>query len=219
MDAVSMKYNDFADYDDKAEGIFLEGAIIYMLLNEIPDSYEPRDKPLAMAVGSGNFVKEGNIIRVFHEEKYGITPYVASCNPMQLILGADESYDLSIHGSEAGDATKNIPWLAGIHLSKIGHLVGDENKTEGRDYDFIHVNFPDIYEDVWKNVFKQAHPNLAEKGVITTVVHNEDLSDLERFVNNIDIPLVSIKQYECEVGRKRNDYTPKQAWGIAVFKK
>tara|TARA_Y100000310_G_C20695151_1_gene825153 strand:+ start:1615 stop:2292 length:678 start_codon:yes stop_codon:yes gene_type:complete len=143
----------------------VEAAIIYMMLQEVPKTYIPGKKVLAMSIGPGNLTKEGKLIRDFHRLSRGIVGEnitVLSCDTYSRIIDQPEDrFDFEIRGPDRGDANTHIPWLRGL-------AIAEEKKTS---YDHIHISNPDfsLQFKTWKSIFEMALYYLSDQGIITSI--------------------------------------------------
>ena len=175
-----------------------ESKLLYLLLNEVPQTYKPRDTVLAMSVGTGTLSLEGSLIREFHRLRFGKHKkdvIVIGCDILDRYQKEEvaEDYALEIRGRQ-GDASTDAPW-------RFGMITGIES------YDHIHINFPNLMGEykTWVDILKKSHSFLSKNGVITIIAGGESDSKAlkeacKELSKDITFRVSAVKQYRHRIG-------------------
>ncbi len=149
---------------------------VYVLERHLPEYYSPSDKPFAMAVGARN-IKEGTVIRAFHQNVYGIDPddvTVAACNLSKLLEQSANDYDFVLTGYMDGDARKDYIWQMPFHQS---------GRMKER-YDLTYIRNPSLMPmDDWVDIFMNALMWTDKNGAVVTLVQDKDLDTYDYFLD------------------------------------
>ncbi len=172
----------------------LETQLAHILIEGVPDSYQPSENVLSMAVACGRYTREASMIRAFHKSRFHISSnkvVVIGCDldePISKKPPAEDDYDLMLRGY-VGDASRDNPWNEGLRNSGNGHV----------NYDFAHINYPDLFDiDSWLPVTRKALEHLSKGGVLSIInVDFLDETELER-LSKLQKELKQTEQYKVD---------------------